>query len=114
MRGEKVRALALGLILIAIVVFSALQSEQTGLGVWFELRNDLQGARSRVANLTRENAALRREITALEASPDAVERAIREDLGLVRPGEILVRFGGRERHDLPRVSSGGWSQRETR
>lgn len=108
------RALAVGMILIAIVVFSALRSEQTGLGIWYELRNDLQGARSRVADLARENEALRREIAALEASPDAVESAIREDLGLVRPGEILVRFGGRERHDLPRMSSGGWSQRETR
>ena len=108
------RALALGTVLIAVVVFSALRSEQAGLRIWYALRDDLQAARSRVAELARENEALRREVAALEASPDAVESAIREDLGLARPGEVVVRFGGRARHDLPRTTSGGWSQRETR
>ncbi len=108
------RALAIGTVLIAVVVFSALWSEQTGLGTWYALRSDLEQAQSRVADLARENESLRREVAALEASPDSVESAIREDLGLARPGEVIVRFGGRERHDLPRTTSGGWSQRETR
>lgn len=108
------RALALGTVLIAIVVFFALRSEQTGLRIWYELRSDLQRAQSRVTDLARENEALRLEVATLEASPEAVEKAIREDLGLARPGEVVVRFGGRERHDLPRTTSGGWSQRETR
>jgi cell division protein FtsB len=32
------------------------------------------------------------EINALETDPFALERAIREDLELARPGEIVVRF----------------------
>lgn len=108
------RVLAVGTALIAVVVFSALGSEQAGLRTWYELRGDLQSARSRVAELARENEVLRREVAALEASPDAVESAIREDLGLARPGEVVVRFGGRARHDLSRTSWGGWSQREKR
>ena len=108
------RALAVGTVLIAVIVFSALRSEQTGLRIWYALRSDLQKAQGRVADLARENESLRREVAALEASPDAIDSAIREDLGLARPGEVIVRFGGRERHDLPRTTSGGWSQRETR
>ena len=40
--------------------------------------------------LRRENAALRDEVRRLRSDPKAVEAVARGDLGLVRPGEILV------------------------
>jgi cell division protein FtsB len=43
--------------------------------------------------LARENASLRREIRALQGDPAALERAAREELGFVRPGEMVLQLG---------------------
>ncbi len=52
-----------------------------------------------VKRLERENAALgqrvarlRREVKALEGDPAALERAAREELGYVKPGEIIYKL----------------------
>jgi cell division protein FtsB len=41
--------------------------------------------------LAEDNARLTREVKALRSDPAAMERAAREDLGLVRPGERVYR-----------------------
>ena len=58
------------------------------------LRNEAEAAR-----IERENAALeqrvsqlRREVKALQGDPAAVERAAREELGYVKPGEIVYKL----------------------
>jgi cell division protein FtsB len=43
--------------------------------------------------LVRENHLLRREIRALQGDPAALERAAREELGFVRPGEVVFQLG---------------------
>ena len=86
------KSLCVGAALIALVAISALLDEDSGLPIWRELRADLATSQSRVAVLARENEALRQEIATLEAEPAAIERAIREDLDLALPGEIVVRF----------------------
>ena len=57
-----------------------------------ELRADLARSEARVARLADENERLRREITRLEQDPWARDRALREDLDLAAPGEVVVRF----------------------
>jgi cell division protein FtsB len=58
------------------------------------LRNEAE-----VRRLERENAALeqrvgqlRREVKALQGDPAAVEHAAREELGYVKPGEIVYKL----------------------
>jgi cell division protein FtsB len=46
------------------------------------------------ARLAQESARLSREVKALRSDPAAMERAAREDLGLVRPGERVYRVEG--------------------
>jgi cell division protein FtsB len=72
------------------------------LGVSLADPDGLRKARrneSEVARLERENAALeqrvatlRREVKALQGDPAAVERAAREELGYVKPGEIIYKL----------------------
>lgn len=69
--------------------------ERTGLPAWRRLREDLTAATARIEGLRGEIASLRAEAVALESDPFAVERAIREDLGLARPGESVVRLDAR-------------------
>ena len=65
---------------------------ESGLPAWFRLNGELAASQSRIAALTARADSLRSEIRALERDPFAVERAIREELGLARPGERIVRF----------------------
>jgi cell division protein FtsB len=69
--------------------------ERSGLPAWRRLRADLVAARTRIEILRGEIEALRREAEALESDELALERAIREDLGLARPGESVIRLDGR-------------------
>ena len=90
------KALGLGLLLIALVATSALLDEETGVGIWLELRESLVVSAARVALLERKNEVLRREIEMFEAEPSALVRVIRDELDLALPGEVIVLFTGGE------------------
>lgn len=94
MEGEegRVKALSLATFVIAAFAVSAMLDRESGLEIWLELRRDLAVSGERVERLVRENDALRSEIATLESEPDALDRAIREELDLALPGEIVVRF----------------------
>lgn len=92
------RALGLGTLLTGLLVGSALLDEESGVGIWLELREDLARSTERVEILLTQNESLRREIELLEVDQTAVDRAIREDLDLALPGEIVVRFVAEPAH----------------
>ena len=56
------------------------------------MHDELEVSRNRIAALNTRVETLTSEINALERDPFALERAIREELELARPGEIVVRF----------------------
>jgi len=62
-------------------------------------RNEAEGERLERENAELEQrvARLRREVKALQGDPAALERAAREELGYVKPGEIVYKLdeGGR-------------------
>jgi cell division protein FtsB len=78
--------------LLAAVLGIAVADSDSGIPMWFRLREDAAQAALRVAALTRETEALGEQIAALRTEPFALERAIREDLELALPGEVIVRF----------------------
>ena len=82
-------------VLVLLAAGASTLDERTGIPAWQRLRADLAAATARIGDLRVEIAALRDEAQALESDPFAVERAIREDLGLARPGESVVRLDAR-------------------
>ena len=75
------------------------------LGLWVAVFADMRGwrrylklraevvelaAKNRVA--TRENQRLSREARALKDNPAAIERAVREELGFIHPGEMMLQL----------------------
>lgn len=60
-----------------------------GFRRYLRLRQDVEALQARNLALTEQNEALRREINALRDDPAALERAAREELGYVKPGEIV-------------------------
>ncbi len=61
-----------------------------GLRRWQALREEVAAVRAHDDALARENAALAREVDAREHDPRYQVRAVREELGFVRPGELLL------------------------
>ncbi|MGH0036894.1 MAG: FtsB family cell division protein [Myxococcota bacterium] len=78
----------LGVAALGIAAFDG----ESGLRTWWMLRDDLRSSRETLDRLEAENERLREEAHALETDPFALERAIREDLGWARPGEVVVLF----------------------
>jgi len=76
-----------GLALVALV--SALDA--SGLRKARRLEGEAARIEADNARLAQESARLSREVKALRSDPAAMERAAREDLGLVRPGERVYR-----------------------
>ncbi len=107
-RGDWVRTLGLGVCVIAILAVSALLDQDSGVGIWLELRDDLSVSEARVVRLVDQTEAMRREIEMLEAEPAALDRAIREELDVALPGEIVVRFTRPERSGDRAPVRRGW------
>lgn len=78
--------------LILGVLVYAIWGADSGIPSWLRMRREVAAAGERIATLEREIAALRNEAQALEDDPFAIERAIREELDLGKPGETLVRL----------------------
>ncbi|HET7755378.1 MAG TPA: septum formation initiator family protein [Anaeromyxobacteraceae bacterium] len=83
-------AIGYGALLLALFGASALDRE--GLRRWLELDREVKRVQQENRDLERDNARMRREVQALTGDPAALERAAREDLGYVRPGEIILKL----------------------
>ncbi len=66
--------------------------DSSGLRTWWRLREDVRSSQETLDRLRADDERLRQAVLALEKDPFAVERAIREDLGWARPGEVVVVF----------------------
>ena len=76
-------------ILIAAWVVAWVDPE-TGIRKWSGLREDLRAAQARIATLEQDVRQLATDTARLKDDPLAIEAAIREDLGLARPGDTVV------------------------
>lgn len=66
--------------------------DPNGLRKHRRLEAEVRRASAENRELARDNARLRREIRALQGEPAALERAARDELGFVRPGEVLFKL----------------------
>ena len=83
---QKFLAVAGGL---AMALSLASVADAKGFRRYLRLREDVESLQERNSALASQNEGLRREIQALREDPAALERAVREELGYVKPGEII-------------------------
>jgi cell division protein FtsB len=67
---------------------------RSGLSRYFTLKEELAQLRAANQRLRQDNRRLLRELSRLRSDELAVERVAREELGLIRPGEIVFRVEG--------------------
>lgn len=71
----------------ALSLFSV--ADAKGFRRYLSLKQDVDALHERNRVLADQNEALREEINALRKDPAALERAVREELGYVKPGELV-------------------------
>jgi cell division protein FtsB len=74
---------------LAGVLSLASVADARGFRRYLLLRQDVEALQERNRALAQQNEALLREINALRKDPAALERAAREELGYVKPGELV-------------------------
>jgi cell division protein FtsB len=67
----------------------------------YQFSRHLKHVESRLRALEEENERLRRQVTGLRSDPAQVEKLAREDLGLVRPDEIIFEILDGEPQEPP-------------
>jgi cell division protein FtsB len=77
---------------VLVLLLAAALFGENGLLHLRRLRADVETLHRDVQTLEMENERLSRAITQLRTDPVAIERIAREELGLVRPGERVLRF----------------------
>lgn len=74
---------------LAGVLSLASVADARGFRRYLKLRQDVEALQERNRTLAQQNEGLLREINALRKDPAALERAAREELGYVKPGELV-------------------------
>ncbi len=82
--------LALGGASVALVL-----DREEGIGPLIELRRQARYAHARVDRLSAEKERLSSVVRGLRSDPEQVEAAARSWLGMLRPGEVVVRLPSR-------------------
>jgi cell division protein FtsB len=77
-----------GLFVALLVVVSVMDGR--GFRRYLRLQQDVQSLQERNRVVAEQNAALQLEVERLKREPRALERAVREELGYVKPGEIVI------------------------
>ncbi len=85
--------------LLSALVFGIFLVSDRGLLQVRKQRQQLAKAREEVSQLETDNKRLEAEVVALKNDPRALEKIAREELNLVRPGEVVL------------VLPDGWEQR---
>lgn len=75
---------------VALVLALCSALDTRGFRRSIALQRDISALKVRNAELQRQNASLAEQIRGLRKDPQAQERAAREELGFVKPGELVI------------------------
>jgi cell division protein FtsB len=94
---ERIRSLVrsygrglLGLLVLVMIVHDVFGTH--GFLAMRRTQNEIRKVKANLEALSKENAALAQEVKDLNSDPRLIEKIARDDLGLARPGEIIIRI----------------------
>ncbi len=89
-------------ILIVLIALDTMVGERGALHLW-RLRGEKSRLDEQNFRMQKENAALRERISRLRSDDAFLEKMAREELNLVKPGEVVYRFSNREKRASPEL-----------
>lgn len=91
---ERRRQVVWAAVVVALVLAGGSLAAEGGFRRYWRLKQDMRSLEERNARVAEENERLQREVQRLRGDRRTQERAAREELGLVRPGEIVFNVEG--------------------
>lgn len=94
---ERIRALLkqYGSVMLGLLVLVMFVHDIFGTHGFLAMRrtqNEIRKVKADLDQLSKENAALEQESKDLKSDPRLIEKIARDDLGLARPGETIIRI----------------------
>ena len=80
----------LGLLMLVMIVHDVFGTH--GFLAMRRTQNEIAKVKADLEQLSKENAALEQEVKDLKSDPALIEKIARDDLGLARPGEVIIRI----------------------
>ena len=80
----------LGLLVLVMIVHDVFGTH--GFLAMRRTQNEITKVKTELEQLSKDNAALAQEVKDLNSDPRLIEKIARDDLGLARPGEIIIRI----------------------
>lgn len=87
MSWRALRAATLAVIALAILGFGG-----QSLGRLWNMKREVDGLEREIAVLRAETDRVSASVTRLRSDPDAIEQIAREELGLIKPGERVLKL----------------------
>jgi len=92
--SPRVVGAALSILALVLVAYGS-----SGLVRLWQMKREVEALEREIVTLRGETADLARSVDRLRSDPEAIEKIAREEFGLVRPGERVLKFpstpGGR-------------------
>lgn len=80
----------LGLLALLMIVHNVFGTH--GFLAMRRTQTEIKKVKADLTQLAKENAALQQETQALKSDPRLIEKIARDELGLAKPGEIIIRI----------------------
>lgn len=80
----------LGLLVLVMVVHDIFGTH--GFLAMRRTQSEIKKVQASLDKLSKENADLEQEVKDLKSDPRLIEKIARDDLGLARPGEVIIRI----------------------
>lgn len=84
--------LPMGLLVLAMTLVPLQMLDEQGLPRARSLQEEKRALKQRNLELRATTRRLHREVRELRSDPDAIERLARQELGLVRKGDLVIQF----------------------
>jgi cell division protein FtsL len=84
-----------GRAVLGICVFGLFLHDIFGTHGYLAMRRtkqDIERVQGEIARLSKENAELSQEVKALKSDPHKIESIARDELGLAKPGEVIIKI----------------------
>jgi len=91
----------LGLLLLALVVHDIFGTH--GYLAMRHTQQEINKVRADIDQLNKENLKLEQQVKELKSDPHKIEKIARDELGLARPGEVIIKIP--QSQQLPQDSS---------
>jgi cell division protein FtsB len=87
----------LGLLVAVMIVHDVFGTH--GFLAMRRTQNEIAKVKADLEQLSKENTALAQEVKDLKSDPRLIEKIARDDLGLARPGEVIIRIPQGQLHE---------------